>query len=68
MVGGRIPNPQRQYATQPKVVAGGLGASLTTNVILVVQEFYPYWEPSPAFVGACAALVGMVFAWVKENK
>lgn len=53
--------------TDPKVVAGGLGASLTTNVILIVQEFYPYWDPSPAFVGAAATLVGMAIAYVKKN-
>lgn len=56
-----------RFATQPKVLAGGLGASLTTNVIIVVQEFIPYWEPSTAFVGAAAAIVGMIVAWIKSN-
>jgi hypothetical protein len=48
-------------------MAGGLGASLTTNVILIVQEFVPTWEPTPAFVGACASLVGMLFAYLKKE-
>jgi hypothetical protein len=61
------PNAVKQFATQPKVLAGGLGASLTTNVIIVVQEFIPSWEPSTAFVGAAAAIVGMAVAWIKSN-
>jgi len=66
--GGQVPPPPRMFgATQPKVIAGGLGASLVTNLILVTQEFYPAWEPSPAFVGAAASLCGMLVAYIKKN-
>lgn len=54
--------------TDPKVIAGGLGASLATNIILVVQEFIPYWEPSTAFVGAVATLSGLLIGWIKRNE
>lgn len=57
----------RKFATQPKVLAGGLGASLTANVIIVLQEFLPLFEPSTAFVGAATSLMGMVFAWLKAS-
>ena len=57
----------KDWATQPKVIAGGLGASLATNLILVAQEFFPQWEPSAAFVGAVAALAAMVVAYLKKN-
>lgn len=57
----------RKFATQPKVLAGGLGASLTANVLIVVQEFLPLFDPSTAFVGAATSLVGMLFAWIKAN-
>ena len=53
--------------TDPKVLAGGLGASLATNVILVVQEFIPHWEPSVAFVGAAATLAGLLVGWIKRS-
>jgi len=55
------------FATQPKVLAGGLGASLVTNLILVAQEFFPAWEPSAAFVGAAATLAAMILAYLKKN-
>ena len=54
-------------ATQPKVIAGGLGASLATNLIIVAQEFFPLFDPSAAFVGAVATLAGMIVAWIKKN-
>jgi len=57
----------RKFATQPKVMAGGLGASLTANVIIVIQEFVPMFEPSTAFVGAATSLMGMLFAWLKAS-
>ncbi len=57
----------RKFATQPKVMAGGLGASLTANVIIVIQEFVPLFEPSTAFVGAATSLMGMLFAWLKAS-
>ena len=57
----------RKFATQPKVMAGGLGASLTANVIIVLQEFLPLFEPSTAFVGAATSLIGMLFAWLKAS-
>lgn len=61
------PNKTLNAGTRPKVVAGGLGASLATNLILVAQEFLPHWEPTPAFVGAVSALAGMLFAYVKRE-
>jgi len=48
-------------------MAGGLGASLTANVIIVIQEFVPMFEPSTAFVGAATSLMGMLFAWLKAS-
>lgn len=58
---------QRVSPTDPKVLAGGLGASLTTNIILIVQEFVPTFDPSAAFVGACASIVGMIVGWIKKR-
>lgn len=63
----QAPKRAMQLATQPKVLAGGLGASLATNIILVAQEFIPNWEPSVAFVGAVATLAALVVGWIKKN-